>query len=383
MVPKGWQKKRLGDLFDLSSGKRPTFVDEGNVPVYGGNGVMGVTDVPLVESTTVVIGRVGSTGAIHTTKGEAWISDNALYVSEYLEETDLDFLAALLEKEKLEQYATRTSHPSLSQRVILSVPVHVPPVREQGAIANILTSADDAIAATRAVIDQTRRVKKGLLQTLMTRGIGHNRFKKSEIGEIPDTWDVSTVGDEFEMQLGKMLNKKARKGPDQRPYVGNAAVQWGTVNISDLPTMHFNESERAKFRLRKGDLLVCEGGEVGRTAIWNGELQECYYQKAIHRLRPVSDCSAPFMRYYMRCAAETGRFSDYASRTSISHLTQEKLARLPIPVPPRFEQDQIANAIQDIDRAISSWLDSLSALSLLKRGLMQDLLTGRVRVPVD
>ena len=90
------------------------------------------------------------------------------------------------------------------------------------------------------------------------------------------------LGDVVHIQLGKMLSPKAKTGISYFPYLRNQNVQWGRVNIANLAQMDFSLPEREKFSLRKGDLLVCEGGEPGRCAIWGGELIDCFYQKALH-----------------------------------------------------------------------------------------------------
>lgn len=148
--------------------------------------------------------------------------------------------------------------------------------------------------------------------------------------------------------------------------------------------MDFSDEERAKFSLESGDLLVCEGGEVGRTAIWRGELSECYFQKAIHRLRPKDGLMVPeFMLAFMVQAAVRNAWQNLISQTSISHLTQEKLAMLLVTRPSLEEQNRIASVIGSHDRLISSEQSELSKLRHLKSGLMTDLLEGRVRVPEE
>jgi type I restriction enzyme S subunit len=83
-----------------------------------------------------------------------------------------------------------------------------------------------------------------------------------------------------------MLSPKSKTGVGSFPYLPNQNVQWQGFKLDDLATMDFSEREREKFRLLPGDLLICEGGEPGRSAVWQGILQDCYYQKALHRLRP-------------------------------------------------------------------------------------------------
>jgi len=111
-------------------------------------------------------------------------------------------------------------------------------------------------------------------------------YKQTDVGVIPAEWQVSTVGREFDIKLGKMLDAEKNVGVP-KPYLGNRAVQWDRVDISELPTIRMTRADMDRFRLRKGDLLVCEGGEVGRAAIWDAPIDECYYQKALHRLRPL------------------------------------------------------------------------------------------------
>src|SRR4051812_18333797 len=107
-------------------------------------------------------------------------------------------------------------------------------------------------------------------------------YKQTHFGEFPIDWSESTVGDEFKVQLGKMVDA-ARNDGVAKPYLGNAAVKWGAIDVSEIQTIRLSENELERFRLRRGDLLVCEGRGVGRSAVWEDQLPECYYQKALHR----------------------------------------------------------------------------------------------------
>lgn len=166
----------------------------------------------------------------------------------------------------------------------------------------------------------------------------------------PAHWTTVTVGDVFTVQLGKMLSEKAKGGTAPFPYLGNKHVQWGRFDLSDLPTMDFSAAEREKFSLKDGDLLVCEGGEVGRAAIWRGQARDCYYQKALHRLRPKSGSILPeYMYRFLQVAASRDMFSGLTSQTSIAHLTKEKLETLELPLPPLPEQKRIAAILDKAD----------------------------------
>ena len=195
----------------------------------------------------------------------------------------------------------------------------------------------------------------------------------------PIEWPQESLGNLFTLQLGKMLNRKARETFPKFPYLGNKDVQWGRFNFSELREMHFDEEERTKFRLIPGDLLVCEGGEIGRTALWTDEF-DCYYQKAIHRLRvrtPVR-IEARFVLHFMRFAATNRLFTDLSSQSSIAHLTREKLALLKVPLPPLPEQRKIAAILSSLDDAIDKTQAVIEQVQVVKRGLMQELLTRGV-----
>ena len=205
-------------------------------------------------------------------------------------------------------------------------------------------------------------------------------YKLTEAGVIPEEWELSTVGRQFSVQLGKMLDVDKNRGT-HKPYIGNRHVQWGRFDLSDLPTIALTPEDLAKYRLVEGDLLVCEGGEVGRSAIWNGADTDCYYQKALHRLRPIGRLNTKVMLYLFEYLAATGSFADFVTQTSIAHLPREKLVEVRIPLPSLHEQRAIAAALTAVDDLLAS-LDRLIAKKrAIKQGVMHDLLTGRKRLP--
>jgi type I restriction enzyme S subunit len=172
-----------------------------------------------------------------------------------------------------------------------------------------------------------------------------------------------------------MLNKAASEKIPAFPYIGNREVQWGRFDFSDLRRMHFSQEEREKFSLRRGDLLVCEGGEVGRAALWQDDF-ECYFQKALHRLRPRDmRVTSEFMLHFMRFAAASGKLQDYTSQSSIAHLTQEKLAQVKVLLPAPGEQRKIAAILSSVDDAIDATQAVIDQLQVVKKAMMAELLT--------
>lgn len=130
-------------------------------------------------------------------------------------------------------------------------------------------------------------------------------YKQTEVGVIPEDWGVSSVGEEFTVDLGKMLDAEKNTG-EPKPFLGNRAVQWGRIEVSDVGEIKLSPSELQRYRLREGDLLVCEGGEVGRSAIWHQTVNECYYQKALHRLRPRRGFNVLLMQNILHLYSKTG-----------------------------------------------------------------------------
>jgi type I restriction enzyme S subunit len=198
--------------------------------------------------------------------------------------------------------------------------------------------------------------------------------------QFPNDWQTSYVGDEFFLILGKMLDAEKNVGVS-RPYLGNKSVQWGYIDTEDLSLIKLTPGDLRRYRLMDGDLLVCEGGDIGRSAIWRGQLEECYFQKALHRVRPRGEFSPVLLRYLLEYYSKTGFLLNFATQTSIAHLPKEKFEVLPLPKPPMVEQGAIAEALSDADALIEG-LERLTAKKrLIKQGVMQDLLTAKRRLP--
>jgi type I restriction enzyme S subunit len=196
---------------------------------------------------------------------------------------------------------------------------------------------------------------------------------------LPAGWTRPPVYARYSVQLGKMLDEKRIVGTHLAPYLRNVDVQWSGVNTDDLPLMDFSEEDRKRYALLEGDLLVCEGGEVGRTAIWNGELDECFFQKAVHRLRATSDQDEPrYFRYFMRMAVDTGLFT-VRTVSTIAHLTAEQLHVVRFPAPPRVQQRAIADYLDRetarIDALIAAKERLLGLLAEKRRALITRAVT--------
>ena len=195
-------------------------------------------------------------------------------------------------------------------------------------------------------------------------------------------WPLKQVGELFDVQLGKMLSPKAKEG-EQLPYLANFNVQWGKFNLENVKSMNFTESEKEKYALRQGDILMCEGGEVGRCAIWNERSTNFYYQKALHRLRPKdkNTINPYFMCIYMKHVTANNGVTKIVGETSIAHLTREKLCALKIPCPSKEQQDKIVKIIRTWDAAIEKTQRLIAAKEKQFKWLLKKLISDQENNP--
>ena len=173
--------------------------------------------------------------------------------------------------------------------------------------------------------------------------------KPAERGDfsIPRQWAWVSVGEVSTSRLGKMLDKAKNKGTE-RPYLRNINVRWLDFDLSDLLEMRFEDSELSEYELESGDVLICEGGEPGRAAVWDGRARDIYFQKAIHRVR-LDECVDPlFFVYALRCSAQDERLSRYFTGTGISHFTGKSLKAYLFPLPPLAEQHRIVAKVDEL-----------------------------------
>lgn len=200
-------------------------------------------------------------------------------------------------------------------------------------------------------------------------------YKNTKAGWIPQEWECIPAGTLFDIQLGKMLNKKARNGENPQPYLANYNVRWGEFELSHVQEMSFYEKELYKFGLQQGDLLVCEGGEVGRCAVWEEQIKPCYFQKALHRVRPSSkDIDVYFIMYYLHHAVSSPMMVNFVGQSSISHFTREQFLKFPVALPSLPEQKKIATILSDWDTGIGRIRKLIAAKKNYKKGLVQQLI---------
>ena len=210
-------------------------------------------------------------------------------------------------------------------------------------------------------------------------------YKMTELGPLPEEWQVVRLGEVFDIVQGKSLSAKQNRGLRPRPFLRTSNVYWGYVDLSKLDIMDFTEEEEKKFALQPDDLLVCEGGEVGRTAIWEGQMQGVYYQNHLYRLRAINGNVFPrFVMYWLQTAFTLlNLYSGTSNKTTIPNLSRGRLAAFSIPLPPLPEQRAIAEVLRAVDRKIEAEESHKQALDTLFRSLLHNLMTAKIRLPPD
>jgi type I restriction enzyme, S subunit len=203
---------------------------------------------------------------------------------------------------------------------LAEIPINLPIPDEQRRIADFL----DAETARIDGLMTKRLAQISVLDELALARIGEHLATAKSNGPVYAYFDV---------QLGKMLNAERASGDNQQPYLRNANIQWYEINTDDVATMSFEPDEQDRYGLRPGDLLVCEGGYVGQSAVWDGRIPKCYFQKSLHRVRSRSQIPVEWLMYWLRYAKAIGVFEANGNVATIAHLTGEQLAQYRIPIP--------------------------------------------------
>ena len=281
-------------------------------------------------------------------------------------------------------------HTHLQQPAEISL-LALPPLGEQAAIVRYLDDADQRIrayvSAKERLIALLEEERQAIIHKAVTRGLDPNvKLKPSGVewlGDVPEHWDVAALYHKYSHSLGKMLDAKKVVGNHLLPYLRNTDIQWDRINVDDLPTMDISPDEYERYTVRPGDLLVCEGGEVGRSAIWSGELAICGFQKALHRLQSVRGDIPRFLYYVLRVASDRDVFDD-GHVSTIAHLTGEKLKVHRFPFPPTSEQTTIVEyldkTIAETDGSIDRARRQIELMGEYRTRLIADVVTGKLDV---
>jgi type I restriction enzyme S subunit len=270
-IPEEWTPVKLGSCFKLASGEtKPSIISEfpnnqESIPVYGGNGILGYTSQVFDDCKCIIIGRVGEKcGCVHLVNDPHFITDNALYTKAWMIDVSIEYFASFLDYFKLSRLRNKGGQPLVSQKPIYAVTIPLPPLPEQKKIAEILSAWDRAIEQVGKLINAKQRLKKGLMQQLLTGRMRFPEFGKpvQEKGELPEGWQIKPLGSFGSFSKGKGISNNLKR------ETGLPCITYGEIYgkheivIKEFCSFIDGGTAQNSQLISKGDILFAGSGET-------------------------------------------------------------------------------------------------------------------------
>ena len=376
VLPDGWCLTDIGELLINRDGERKPVSSvirskqtSKIYDYYGAAGVIDKVDSYLFDERLLLIGEDGA-NLLSRNKNNAFFAEGRYWVNNHahvLDATDknlLDFIAIVINSMKLDDYITGSAQPKLSQDNLNKIPIVLPPLAEQQRIIAEIKkwfTLIDQIEQDKADLQTTIELTKSKILDLAIHGklvpqdpndepaiellkrINPD-FTPCDNGHYPVGWIETILGELFSHNTGKALNSSNKEGIF-KDYLTTSNVYWNKFDFTAIKQMPFKESELNKCTVTKGDLLVCEGGDIGRSAIWNYDYDICI-QNHIHRLRPKIDLCVPFYYYTFAYLKENNLIG--GKGIGLLGLSSNALHKIEMPLPPLAEQQRIVQKIEEL-----------------------------------
>lgn len=385
-----WERVRLGDVATIQNGaafKSEYFNDEDRgMPLLRIRDVLSdrtaaYYDGPyendlIVEPGDLLIGMDGDFSSALWAGPRALLNQRVCRVDFKTDTLTKRFASHVIQGylDAVNEVTSSVTVKHLSSRTVAELPLPLPPRAEQDRIVQRFEALDARVREGERSFHETMRLMEQFELAILHAGYS------GQLTGYRDEWERVRIGDVVDQCLGKMLDKAKNRGKP-RPYLRNLNVQWGCFELGDVKQMPIEDSERRRYGVERGDLLVCEGGEPGRCAIWTSD-EEMYFQKALHRVRPGPKLDVDFLQRYLSYAARLRLLDPYFTGTTIKHLPGEKLRDVPVPLPSRAIQQEIVGAIDDwlrvADRLQAELGRHSTQLRALRSGLLHAAVSGRL-----
>jgi type I restriction enzyme S subunit len=360
-----WCESELGNILTLNYGwslpekKRAS----GDIPVYGSNGIVGMHNQPLVDSPGLIIGRKGSAGNVHYSRKPFCPIDTTFYVSSLDTNLDIEFLYYLLLYLDLKRITGDVGVPGLNREMAYKEKARYPLLKnEQRKIATVLGLAQRAIEEQERLLALTTELKKTLLHKLFTEGPCSEPQKQTEIGPVPESWTVVTVGDLFKFTSGKSRPKDTETtAPESRPYPvfgGNGILGYSGSYLIEDPKLLLG---------RVGEYCGCAHHSDGRAWISDNAL----YAKNI-----LGDVDTRYAVEYFNYA----NLNQYSSRAGQPLITQGIISKVKMPLPSLDHQREILEPLRFLNQRLLYCRTKIQLLTDLFCTLLHQLMTAQIRV---
>lgn len=370
-LPFDWNTKRIEDICEILDSQRIPLNKEqrdnmkGDIPYYGANGVVDYINDYLFDEDLILMAEDGgyfdeyrTRHIAYKVKGKSWVNNHA-HVLKVLDSQTYEFIYYTLVHKNILPFINGGTRAKLNQADLKKILIQYPPLKEQQKIAEILSSVDAAIEKTEQVIAKTEEVKKGLMQQLLTKGIGHTEYKNSELGEIPLKWEIKQLKDLLEIKYGK----------DQKQVI----CEDGKYNILGTGGII---GKTNSYLYDKPSVLIGRKGTINRPMY----IEEPFWTVDTLFYTVINPNNFEKWIYY---AISNINLMKYNEATGVPSLSVNNLNTIKFAVPPYDEQVKIVNILDSTEQKIQSENLKLNRLMILKQGLMQQLLTGKVRVTID
>jgi type I restriction enzyme S subunit len=381
-----WELEFFKERVSLEYGKGLKEAERvhGNYPVYGSNGIVGHHEDYLINGPGIVVGRKGTVGAINFVDDNFWPIDTTYFIKTKSSKVNLKWLFYRLTTLNLSALNTATGVPGLNRNLVYTIPIKWPSLPEQFKIAEILSTVDEAIDKTEALIQKYQRIKQGLMQDLLTKGIDEkgnirsektHKFKDSPLGRIPEEWEVVSLFD-----VCALINGRAFK-PEEWSDAGLPIVRIENLNDYSANFNYCNFKVEQKYYIDSGDLLISWSGTPSTSfGIFFWKRGAAILNQHIFKVKLNKQMLTPNYFYFSYKKLLTVMIKSSHGGVGLQHITKEDLRQLHLLKPDRPEQSRIASILSQSDEAIQKEQTYKQKLLSLKRGLMEDLLTGKVRV---
>ena len=369
---------RLADICAINMGQSPdssTYNEDGNgLPFFQGNADFGVlhpsvriwcsAPTKIAKPNDILISVRAPIGALNIADVECCIGRGLAALTVNPDLCTQKYLWYGLESkvEELNFKGTGSTFKAVSKNTLFDTEIPLPSLTEQAHIAGVLDRVSELIAMRKQQLDKLNELVKARFVEMFGDVIRNNI-----------NWPTFLLSDVADSRLGKMLDAKQQAGQYRFPYLANFNVQWFRFEIAELHKMDFDEVDQKEFELKDGGLLVCEGGEIGRCAVWHNQVAPCYFQKAIHRVRCNLEIIEPnYLSWWFKFHCDYNQFEDIVgSKATIAHLPGVKLKKLKVVVPPIELQRQFSSFIAQIEKCKLTIQQGLDKLEMMKKALMQ------------
>jgi type I restriction enzyme S subunit len=389
-IPESWESVEIGDILTLGGGRDYKHLDVGDIPVYGTGGYMTSVNEYLYNGESVGIGRKGTIDKPVFLKGKFWTVDTLFYTHSFKNTTPY-FVYILFQNINWRKYSEATGVPSLSRSIIEPIKINLPPLPEQQKIAEILSTVDAKIEIVDQQIAETQELKKGLMQQLLTKGIGHTEFKDSALGKIPKSWEVAKIQDliddgkivsHLDGNHGGLYPKAEEFIHDGVPYISANCFLSNRVDFSKCKHLSMDRSLKFKKGVAKnGDVLFAHNATVGPVALLETDLDFVILSTTATYFRlDNKTIDAKYWMFFLSSPVFKNQYEKVMGQSTRNQVPIT-MQRSFFSVLPTFkEQKEISERISLVAQKLEVLSEKKATYQELKQGLMQQLLTGKVRV---